>query len=30
VHEKYRQETLDTRIRMLADELDDALDEKLG
>ena len=30
VHEKYRQETLDSRIRMLADELDDALDEKLG
>ena len=25
-HEKKRQETLDSRIRMLADELDDALD----
>jgi cell division protein ZapA len=25
-HEKRRKETLDTRIRMLADELDDALD----
>jgi cell division protein ZapA len=25
-HEKNRQETLDSRIRMLADELDDALD----
>ncbi|NOR20706.1 MAG: cell division protein ZapA [Xanthomonadales bacterium] len=25
-HEKHRKENLDTRIRMLADELDDALD----
>ena len=25
-HEKYRQENLDSRIRMLADQLDDALD----
>ena len=26
-HEKHRQETLDSRIRLLADELDDALGE---
>ena len=28
--EKYRQEHVDLRIRMLADELDDALEEHLG
>lgn len=28
--EKYRQNTVDNRIRLLADELDDALDENLG
>jgi cell division protein ZapA len=28
--EKHRQEHVDLRIRMLADELDDALDEHLG
>lgn len=29
-HEKYRVEKVDSRIRMLADELDDALQGKLG
>ncbi len=29
-HEKYRQENVDNRIRMLADELDDALNDELG
>ena len=29
-NEKHRQENVDNRIRMLADELDDALDEHLG
>lgn len=29
-NEKHRHETVDSRIRMLADELDDALDEHLG
>ena len=28
--EKHRQETVDNRIRMLVNELDDALDEQLG
>jgi len=28
--EKYRQESVDNRIRMLVNELDDALDEQLG
>jgi cell division protein ZapA len=28
--EKHRQENVDSRIRMLADELDDALDEQLS
>ncbi len=29
-HEKHRQENVDNRIRMLADELDDALNDELG
>ncbi len=29
-NEKYRQDHVDSRIRMLVDELDDALDEHLG
>jgi cell division protein ZapA (FtsZ GTPase activity inhibitor) len=29
-NEQHRQENVDSRIRMLADELDDALDQKLG
>lgn len=29
-HEKHRQENIDNRIRMLADELDDALNDDLG
>ncbi len=29
-NEKYRQENVDSRIRMLVDELDDALEEQLG
>jgi cell division protein ZapA len=29
-NEKYRQDKVDSRIRMLADELDDALDGQLG
>ena len=29
-NEKHRQENIDNRIRILADELDDALDEHLG
>ena len=29
-HEQHRQEKVDSRIRMLADELDDALDGHLG
>jgi len=29
-NEKHRQQTVDSRIRMLADELDDALGEQLG
>lgn len=29
-NEKHRQENVDSRIRMLADELDDALDRQLG
>jgi len=30
INEKYRQENVDHRIRMLVGELDDALDEQLG
>jgi cell division protein ZapA len=29
-NEKHRQENVDSRIRLLADELDDALEEQLG
>ncbi len=29
-HEKHRQENVDNRIRILADELDDALNDELG
>jgi cell division protein ZapA len=29
-NEKHRQENVDSRIRMLVDELDDALDDQLG
>jgi cell division protein ZapA len=29
-HEKHRHENVDNRIRMLADELDDALNDELG